>query len=55
MTNHVEHTNKLIGDLKAQYEARIAELRAKIDEQHNEIDRLNRQIGILLYKQSENA
>lgn len=50
MTNHVEHTNNLIAELKKQYTAQIEHLRAKISEQENEINRLNRMLDVLIYK-----
>ena len=50
MTNHVEHTNNLVAELKKQYTAQIEYLRAKISEQENEIIRLNRMLDVLIYK-----
>jgi len=50
MTNHVEHTNNLIAELKRQYTSQIEYLRAKISEQQNEINRLNRMLDVLIYK-----
>ncbi len=50
MTNHVEHTNNLLAELKKQYTAQIDYLRAKIAEQESEIDRLQRMISALIYK-----
>lgn len=50
MTNHVEHTNNLIAQLKKQYTDQIDHLRAKIKEQETEIQRLERMISVLTYK-----
>ena len=47
MTHHVSHTNKMIGELKEQYQGRITELQQKITEQQKEILQLQEQIKLL--------
>jgi len=47
MTNHVAHTNKMIFDLKEQYQGRITQLQEKITEQQKEILQLQEQIKLL--------
>ena len=44
MTNHVSHTNKMVFDLKMQYQERIGQLQKKIAEQEHEISELQKQI-----------
>jgi uncharacterized coiled-coil protein SlyX len=44
MTNHVSHTNKMVFDLKMQYQERIEQLQSKIAEQEHEISQLQKQI-----------
>lgn len=44
MTNHVSHTNKMLFDLKEQYQERISQLQNKISEQQHEILQLQEQI-----------
>ena len=44
MTHHVAHTNKMIFDLKQQYQDRISQLQQKISEQQHEISCLQEQI-----------
>jgi len=47
MTHHVAHTNKMVFDLKQQYQNRISELQDKITEQQKEILQLQEQIKLL--------
>ena len=47
MTNHVMHTNKMLFDLKTQYQAQISRLQNKITEQENEITKLKTLISLL--------
>ena len=47
MTNHVANTNKMIFDLKQQYQGRITQLQEKITEQQKEILQLQEQINLL--------
>jgi peptidoglycan hydrolase CwlO-like protein len=47
MTNHVEHTNRMLGELKDQYQARIEQLQGKITEQQQEILELQELIKLL--------
>ena len=47
MTHHVAHTNKMIGELKDQYQGRITELQQKITQQQQEILQLQEQIKLL--------
>lgn len=44
MTHHVAHTNKMVFDLKMQYQERIKQLQNKIAEQEHEISQLQKQI-----------
>ena len=44
MTHHVAHTNKMVFDLKTQYQERIKQLQNKIAEQEHEILQLQKQI-----------
>jgi uncharacterized coiled-coil protein SlyX len=44
MTHHVAHTNKMVFDLKTQYQERIEQLQSKIAEQEHEISQLQKQI-----------
>lgn len=44
MTHHVSHTNKMLFDLKQQYQERISQLQNKISEQQHEILQLQEQI-----------
>jgi cell division protein FtsL len=44
MTHHVAHTNKMVFDLKKQYQERIEQLQGKIAEQKHEIEQLQKQI-----------
>ena len=48
MTHHVAHTNKMIGELKDQYQERISYLQQKISEQQQEILQLQEQIKYML-------
>jgi hypothetical protein len=47
MTNHVEHTNKMLFDLKEQYRMKINHLQNKISEQEQEIANLKTLISLL--------
>lgn len=47
MTHHVAHTNKMVFDLKTQYQEKIASLQGKIIEQEQEIDKLKTLISLL--------
>jgi cell division protein FtsL len=47
MTHHVAHTNKMLFELKEQYQDRITELQQKITEQQQEILQLQEQIRLL--------
>ena len=47
MTQNVGHTNRMIGELKTQYQGRITELQQKITEQQQEILQLQEQIKLL--------
>ena len=47
MTNHVDHTNKMLFDLKQQYQAQISRLQNKIIEQEQEIAKLKTLISLL--------
>ena len=47
MTNHVMHTNKMLFDLKEQYQAQISRLQNKITEQEEEIAKLKTLISLL--------
>ena len=44
MTHHVSHTNKMVADLKIQYQERIEQLQSKIADQEHEISQLQKQI-----------
>jgi predicted ribosome quality control (RQC) complex YloA/Tae2 family protein len=47
MTHHVAHTNKMLFDLKEQYQAQISRLQNKISEQEQEIAKLKTLITLL--------
>jgi hypothetical protein len=47
MTHHVGHTNKMIFDLKEQYQSQITRLQNKITEQDQEIAKLKTLISLL--------
>ena len=47
MTHHVAHTNKMLFDLKEQYQAQISRLQNKIQEQEEEIAKLKTLISLL--------
>ena len=47
MTHHVSHTNKMLLDLKEQYQAQINRLQNKINEQEQEIIKLKTLISLL--------
>jgi len=47
MTHHVGHTNKMLFDLKEQYQAQISRLQNKISEQEQEITKLKTLISLL--------
>jgi cell division protein FtsL len=47
MTHHVAHTNKMLFDLKEQYQAQIQRLNSKIEEQEQEIAKLKTMITLL--------
>jgi len=47
MTHHVGHTNKMIFDLKEQYQSQITRLQNKITEQDQEIAKLKTLISFL--------
>ena len=47
MTQNVSHGNKMIGELKEQYQGRITELQQKITQQQQEILQLQEQIKLL--------
>jgi hypothetical protein len=47
MTHHVGHTNKMIFDLKEQYQSQITRLQNKINEQEQEIAKLKTLISLL--------
>ena len=47
MTQKVEHSNRMISQLKTQYQGRITELQQKITEQQHEILQLQEQIKLL--------
>lgn len=49
MTQNVSHTNKMVFDLKEQYQSRIAQLQEKITDQQKEILQLQEQIKLLSY------
>ncbi len=50
MTHHVGHTNKMLFELKEQYQGRITDLQQKITEQQQEILQLQEQIKLLSYE-----
>jgi cell division protein FtsB len=47
MTHNVAHTNKMVFDLKEQYQAQIVRLQTKIEEQEQEIAKLKTMITLL--------
>lgn len=47
MTHHVAHTNKMVLDLKQQYQSKISQLQNKIIEQQKEILQLQEMIKLL--------
>jgi myo-inositol catabolism protein IolC len=47
MTNHVDHTNKMLFDLKEQHRSQISHLQNKITEQEQEIAKLKTLISLL--------
>lgn len=47
MTQNVSHTNKMVFDLKQQYQGRISQLQEKITEQQKEILQLQEMIKLL--------
>jgi cell division protein FtsB len=47
MTHHVAHTNKMLFDLKEQYQAQIQRLQSKIQDQEQEIAKLKTLISLL--------
>ena len=47
MTNHVGHTNKILFDIKEQYQSQISRLQNKISEQEQEIAKLKTLISLL--------
>ena len=47
MTHHVAHMDKMLFDLKQQYQAQIARLQDKISEQEQEIAKLKTLITLL--------
>ncbi len=47
MTQNVEHSNKMINELKFQYQQRIVQLQNKISEQNKEINQLQEQIKLI--------
>jgi len=47
MTHHVAHTNKMLFDLKEQYQAQNARLQNKISDQEQEIAKLKTLISLL--------
>jgi len=49
MTQNVGHTNKMLFDLKQQYQDRISQLQDKITEQQKEIVQLQEQIKYMSY------
>jgi len=49
VTQNVENTNRMIGELKTQYQERITELQQKITDQQKEILQLQEQIKLLSY------
>ena len=47
MTHHVAHTNKMLFELKEQYQTQIQRLQSKIEEQEQEIAKLKTMITLL--------
>ncbi len=47
MTHNVAHSNKMLFDLKEQYQAQIQRLQSKIEEQEQEIAKLKTLISLL--------
>ena len=47
MTYHIAHTNKMMFDLKEQYQAQISRLQNKINQQEQEIAKLKTLISLL--------
>jgi cell division protein FtsL len=47
MTHHVAHTNKMMFDLKEQYQVQIQRLQSKIEDQEQEIAKLKTMIALL--------
>ena len=47
MTNHVMHTNKMLFELKNQYQMQVDRLQTKINEQEQEIAKLKTLISLL--------
>jgi cell division protein FtsL len=47
MTHHVAHTNKMMFDLKEQYQVQIRRLQSKIEDQEQEIAKLKTMIALL--------
>jgi cell division protein FtsB len=47
MTHHVAHTNKMISELKDQYQSKIEYLTQKIEEQEQEIAKLKTMVSLL--------
>jgi len=47
MTHNVAHSNKMLFDLKEQYQAQIQRLQDKIEEQEQEIAKLKTMITLL--------
>ena len=47
MTNHVMHTNKMLFELKNQYQMQLDRLQTKINEQEQEIAKLKTLISLL--------
>ena len=47
MTQNVAHMDKMLFDLKQQYQAQISRLQNKISEQEEEIDKLKTLISLL--------
>ncbi len=49
MTQNLENSNRMIGELKTQYQDRITELQQKITEQQKEILELQEQIKLITH------
>lgn len=47
MTHHVAHTNKMLADLKQQYQDKIDYLQSKIKKQEEEIEQLQTMLSII--------